>query len=69
MKDVTEYIVKEGKKFYVDREDIDTGEIVTAPYNIVYFIHKGKKYKAVVTTETAGRDDDIYLLNIIDAIV
>lgn len=60
MKDVTGYIAKNKGKFFVDREDLDSGDEVVAPGDKIKFSHKGTSYKGVVSDRSSGRDDDVY---------
>lgn len=62
--DVAAYVVRRGKKFYIDRED--EGKVITTPGQTVSFTHKGKTMQAVVSKRSSGRDDEVYELDIMN---
>lgn len=51
-------VIKEKGRYWIDREDVSTGEQLVAPGDIIAF--KGAKWR--VTDTTSGRDNDIYRL-------
>jgi len=57
-----EYITRKRDKFFIDREDIDSGDELVKPGDKITFKRANKKYKAVVSSKTHGRDDDVYEL-------
>jgi len=65
-KDLSDFVAKTGKYFYVDREDIDTGVEIAKPGDTIKFKWHKKKYKAKVTGKSHGRDDDVYKLKLIE---
>ena len=56
MKDLTNYIVKEDGKFYVDCWDVDSGDPVFEQGEVFFFEYEGKQYKGMAALE----DDEIY---------
>jgi hypothetical protein len=56
MKDLTDYIVKEDGKFYVDCWDVDSGDPVFEQGEVFSFEYEGKQYKGMAALE----DDEIY---------
>lgn len=67
-KDLTDYVVKDGRYFYVDREDMETGETLVQPEDTITFTYKGKKYTAEVEEDEEGRDEDVYRLYILNTV-
>ncbi len=64
LRDMTKYVVKDTGNFYVDSYDVDTGNTLVNPGDKIKFTYRGKLYKATVTDEAEGRDDDVYLLDV-----
>ena len=56
MNNLTDYIVKEGGKFYVDCWDVDSGDPVFEQGEVFSFEYEGKQYKGMAALE----DDEIY---------
>jgi len=56
MKDLTDYIVKEDGKFYVDCWDVDSGDPEFEQGEVFSFEYEGKQYKGMAALE----DDEIY---------
>lgn len=67
-KDFTDRVVKNGNKFYVDREDVDTGKTITKPGQRIAFTHNNKQYTGTVSSEARGRDDDVYKVSTVQLI-
>ena len=66
--DMTLFVSKQGNKFYIDREDVNTGQLLAQPGDIISFTNKKYIYNAEVTSITYGRDNDVYLLNILNKV-
>jgi len=56
MNNLTDYIVKEDGKFYVDVWDVDSGDPVFEQGEVFSFEYEGKQYKDMAALE----DDEIY---------
>jgi len=54
MNNLTDYIVKEDGKFYVDVWDVDSGDPVFEQGEVFSFEYEGKQYKGMAALE----DDD-----------
>lgn len=64
-RDLSDYIVKDGNKWYIAREDEDNDEDLVHPGDIISFTYEGKSYKAKVSIKAVGRDDDNYRIFLI----
>lgn len=62
MKDLSAFVAKDGKHYFIDREDIDSGKAVAKPGDTVMFNHDGNGLTAVVSDDARGRDDDVFRL-------
>lgn len=60
----SDYIVKDKGSFFIDREDIDTGDAIAEPGQVITFKYKGKTYSGTVDDKGQGRDDDTFKVNI-----
>ena len=56
MKDLSDYIVKEGGKFYVDCWDTDSGDPVFEQGEVFSFVYEGVTYKGM----SALDDEELY---------
>ena len=63
-RNVDDFVVQDGDSFYIDAEDIDTGEAIVKPGDEVTFTHDGNEYTGIVTDEAEGRDDDVLKIDI-----
>lgn len=55
MKDLSDYIVEENGRFYVDVWDVDSGDPVFAQGEVFSFEYEGKTYKGMAE----GDDDEM----------
>ena len=58
-RNVDDYVVKDGDDYFIDAEDIDTGEAIAEPGQEVTFTQDGVEYTGTVSDEAEGRDDDV----------
>ena len=61
MKDLTDYIIKDGTNFYVDVYDVESGEPVFEDGEEFTFSYEGKKYVGSAVDEEG---DDVALVEI-----
>ena len=60
-----EYVVKDGNKFYVDRLDFKTGEIVAIPGQLIRWRdQRGRLCYGEVMDNGVGRDEDSLLIKV-----
>lgn len=55
MKDLSDYVVEENGKFYVDVWDVDSGDQVFEQGEVFSFEYEGKTYKGMAE----GDDDEV----------
>ncbi len=61
-----DYVVKDGDKFYVDRLDFWTGEVIAIPGQVIKWRdEEGRLYYGEVSTNEVGRDGDSLLIHAI----
>lgn len=65
-KDVDGYVVLQGKTWWVDREDTDTGAVIAQVGDTVMWVYNNKEYRGIVTNECKGRDGDVMRVDLID---
>jgi hypothetical protein len=59
------YITKARNGFLIDRENLDTGEEIVSPGDRIQFMFQKRKYEALVTNQSFGRDEDVFLLSVL----
>jgi predicted heme/steroid binding protein len=51
MKDMSDYVVRQGNKFYVDVYDVDSGEPLWEDGEVFTFTYEGKTYRGTAEDE------------------
>ena len=62
-KNVDDFVAKDGDDYFIDAEDMDTGEAVAEPGEEVTFTQDGVEYTGTVSDEAEGRDDGVLKLD------
>jgi hypothetical protein len=62
MKDLTDYIVKEDGKFYVDCWDVDTGDPVFEQGEVFSFVYEGVTYKGMAEADEEDEMAEVLLV-------